>query len=300
MKLSTRSFCFVATAVCLLAAFASAQPARERVSFNSDWRFQKDDPVEAKGVLSYQNISDWVRSTGNDFVLTSNAVKSARPPGNLGENFVYTRTEFNDSTWRKLDLPHDWAIEGDFVQDLPGETGKRPFAGVGWYRKHFQVSPSDKGKRIYIDFDGAMAYPTIWLNGQFVGGWTYGYSSFRLDLTPYIKFGGENVIAVRLENLPESSRWYPGSGIYRNVWLVKTEPIHVAHWGTYITTPEVGAGAATVKVATTVQNDSASNANVTVRTRVYELSANRIRRTKPVVSGENSRQIGRASCRERV
>jgi beta-galactosidase len=206
----------------------------------------------------------------------------------LGDNVTYTRKDFNDSTWRKLDLPHDWAIEGDFIQDLPGETGKRPFAGVGWYRKHFKLSPQDKGKRVYIDFDGAMAYPTVWLNGQFVGGWTYGYSSFRLDLTPYIKFGGENVIAVRLENLPESSRWYPGSGIYRNVWLVKTAPVHVAHWGTYITTPEVGASAATINILTTIENDSNSNGNLAVRTRIYEVSPNGIRSKIPVAISESS------------
>ncbi len=160
-----------------------------------------------------------------------------------------------DAAWRKLDLPHDWAIEGDFIKDLPGETGKRPYAGIGWYRKHFAVSEADKNKQIYLDFDGAMAYPTVWLNGKFVGGWTYGYSSFRLDLTPYLEFGKENVLSVRLENLPESSRWYPGAGIYRNVWLVKTAKIHVAHWGNYVTTPEISKDSASVNIETTIENE---------------------------------------------
>ena len=264
---------FLATLfICFLSLVAAAQ--RERVSFNDGWRFQKDDPPGAEGALSYPNIKDWVRATGSEYVLTSNAFKGARPSGNIGETVAYTRADFNDSGWRALDLPHDWAIEGDFRQELSGETGKRPFEGAAWYRKHFQVSEKDKGKRIYIDFDGAMAYPAIWLNGQFVGGWAYGYASFRLDLTPYVKFGGENVLAVRLENLPESSRWYPGAGIYRNVWLEKTAPVHVAHWGTYVTTPEVSAASATVKIRTTVENDLDSNAVAFIRTQIYALGSN--------------------------
>src|SRR5215204_1029669 len=286
MNTFKKSFFFAAFVVCLLSFVVSAQ--RERVSFNENWRFQKDDPSGAEGVLAYPNIKDWVRSTGNEFVLTSNAVKSARPSGNLGENVAYTRADFNDSAWRALNLPHDWAIEGDFIKALSGETGKRPYAGVGWYRKHFQVSEKDKGKRFFIDFDGAMAYPTVWLDGQFVGGWTYGYASFRLDLTPYIKFGGENVLAVRLENLPESSRWYPGAGLYRNVWLVKTAPVHIANWGTYITTPEISAAAATVKIRTTIENDLSSNASVFVRTRVYEVGANGQRTGKALVMTEKA------------
>lgn len=249
----------------------SAQ-SRERISFNEDWRFQKDDPKGAEGVLAYEKIKDWVRSTGNDFVLTSKAVKSPRPSRNLGENVAYTQTNFDDSAWRKLNLPHDWAIEGDFQRELSGETGKRPYAGVGWYRKHFQVSTKDKGKQFYIDFDGAMAYPAVWLNGKFVGGWTYGYSSFRLDLTPYLEFGKANVLSVRLENLPESSRWYPGSGIYRNVWLTKTAPIHVGHWGTYISTPDVSAESATVNVKVDVLNKSASSGKVNIKTSIYRMN----------------------------
>jgi beta-galactosidase len=289
MNISKKSVFLAAVAISLLSFAAAAQTVRERLSFNENWQFQKDDPAGTEGVLAYPNIKDWVRATGNEFVLTSNAVKSTRPVGNLGENVAYTRADFDDSQWRALNLPHDWAIEGDFQRELPGETGKRPYAGVGWYRKHFQVSAQeDQGKQFYVDFDGAMAYPAVWLNGRFVGGWTYGYSSFRLDLTPYLKFGGENVLSVRLENLPESSRWYPGAGIYRNVWLVKTPKIHIAQWGTYITTPEVSAAAATVKIRTTVKNDSNSDAAVVVETKIYELGTNDQRIGRPVASAEKS------------
>jgi beta-galactosidase len=266
---------FLASFVLLI--FATNSDARQsnsnRVSFNENWLFQKDDPAGAEGILAYAKIKDWVTATGNEFILTPDAVKTVRPSGNLGEDVAYTKQNFNDSSWRRLNLPHDWAIEGDFQRELPGETGKRPYAGIGWYRKHFTVSPDDKGKQIFLDFDGAMAYPAVWLNGKFVGGWAYGYSSFRLDLTPYLEYGKENVLSVRLENLPDSSRWYPGAGIYRNVWLVKTPKIHVGHWGTYITTPAINQNSAEVNVKVTVDNDSAAAANIAVKTSIYKLAS---------------------------
>src|SRR4051812_26079570 len=239
----------------LLAAFFlfsnSAQSAllpRDRISLDSNWRFQKGDPTGIDGQLDYAKIKDWVVATGNEFVMNAGAAKPARPAGNLGANVPYAQTGFDDRGWRQLNLPHDWGIEGPFDQALPGETGKLPWAGVAWYRKHLNIAASDKGKQIYLDIDGAMAYATVWLNGKFVGGWPYGYASFELDLTPYVEFGGDNVIAIRVDNPPDSSRWYPGGGIYRNVWLVKTGPVHVGHWGTYVTTPEVTSSSATVQV----------------------------------------------------
>ena len=168
-------------------------------------------------------------------------------------------------------------------RSIPGETGKLPWWGVGWYRKHFTVSTKDKGHQFYLDVDGAMAYATVWLNGHFVGGWPYGYASFELDLTPYMEFGGENVIAIRLDNPPDSSRWYPGGGIYRNVWLVKTAPVHVSHWGTYVTTPDVSQSAATVNLKVFLDNNSTAAANVTVSTQIYEL-VNGQKTGKPISS----------------
>ena len=272
---------------CAFAAFAQTKNSpRERNSFNENWLFQKDDPAGAEGVLSYEKIKDWVKATGNEFV--SDGEKSARPAGNIGENVAYTQGNYDDAAWRKLNLPHDWAIEGDFQQELPGETGKRPWTGIGWYRKHFTAANNDKWKQIYLDFDGAMSHASVWLNGKFVGGWVYGYSSFRLDLTPYLEFGKENVLSVRLENPPESSRWYPGAGIYRNVWLVKTAPVHVAQWGNYITTPEISQNSATVNVKTKVQNDSDIAAQTSIKTSVYELGADDVKSKKAVAVSEKS------------
>lgn len=275
MKTSKILRLFAATLVLSLLAL-SAFAQRERAPFNDGWLFQRDDPKGAEGVLSYAKIKDW-------YLPSSNALSSkqyTRPAGNLGENVAYTTAAFDDRSWRKLDLPHDWAIEGDFQQALPGDIGKRPYAGIGWYRKHFQVSKTDVGRRFYIDFDGAMSYPAVWLNGQFVGGWGYGYSSFQLDLTPYIK-AGENVMSVRLDNPAESSRWYPGAGIYRNVWLSKTAQTHVSHWGTSVTTPEVSSTAATVEI-TTVAEDHTAKTPLSIGTVLYAIDANDNRISPPI------------------
>ena len=259
-------------------------PPRERVSLNADWRFQKGDPSGADGRLAYEKIKPWVTATGNEFVLSSGAQKPSRPSGNLGEDVSYTKKDFDDRSWRQLNLPHDWGIEGPFNQDYPGETGKLPWWGVGWYRKHFRVSSQEKARRFYLDVDGAMAYATVWLNGKFVGGWPYGYASFELDLTPYVEFGADNVIAIRLDNPPESSRWYPGGGIYRNVWLLKTGAIHVDHWGTYVTTPEISQQSATVKIDVTLLNSSAPSGVATVGVLIYALNQNGEKIGPPVAS----------------
>jgi beta-galactosidase len=255
----------------ILTSPAYAQ-TRERLSLNADWRFQKGDPAEAEGQLNYEKIKDRLTLTGSDFKKETQA-PTVSAKENPGGNISYAQSGFDDRGWRQLDLPHDWGIEGPFKQEYSGDTGKLPWWGVGWYRKHFNVAANEKGKRFFLDLDGAMAYAAVWLNGQFVGGWPYGYSSFRLELTPYLKYGAENVIAIRLDNPPESSRWYPGGGIYRNVWLVKTAAVHVGHWGTYITTPEVTRDSATVEIKLSVDNQTAAAANVIVKTQVYELGA---------------------------
>jgi beta-galactosidase len=204
---------------------------RERLLFNADWRFIKGDPAGVGDQLSYPVLKDWLKPSAQAFAKVTNALPSGARPG---EQVAYVRPEFNDHSWRALDLPHDWAVEGPFDQSLPGETAKLPYAGIAWYRKAFTLPASDAGRQIYLDVDGAMSFAAVWLNGHFVGGWPYGYSSWRVDLTPFANIGGTNVLAIRLDNPPLSSRWYPGAGIYRNVWLVKSAPIHIAHWGTKI------------------------------------------------------------------
>lgn len=161
--------------------------------------------------------------------------------------------KFDDSQWRKLDLPHDWGIEGPFRAELENETGKLPWPGIGWYRKTLTLQESDKGKTIYLDFDGAMSQAKVFVNGKFAGEWPYGYSSFRVDLTPNLKFGQENVIAVRLDNPVKSSRWYPGGGIYRHVWLVKANPVHLAYNGTFARFENVSPQSAEVVITSEIE-----------------------------------------------
>ena len=186
---------------------------------------------------------------------------------------------FNDSQWRPLALPHDWAIEGPFDSKLNPHTGALPIFGTGWYRKSFTVPESAKGRYFSIEFDGAMSNSKVWLNGQELGGRPYGYSSFSLDLTPHLKFGAqENVLVVRLTPEDWSSRWYPGAGIYRNVWLDITGPVHVGHWGTYITTPEVTDAQATVAVKTEVRNGGSGEARITLQTTVLDSAGKQVSR----------------------
>jgi beta-galactosidase len=179
--------------------------------------------------------------------------------------------EFDDSGWRALDVPHDWGVEGPFRDDLPNDTGKLPWKGIGWYRKHFTVPESDRGQRVFIDFDGAMAHAQVWLNGKEVGGWPYGYQPFRLELTPHVKFGSANVLAVRLDTAQWGSRWYPGAGLYRNVWLVKTGPVSIAHWGVTVTTPVVNEQEGKVDLTVTMDNSLDGPRNVSHRATVRRL-----------------------------
>lgn len=194
----------------------------------------------------------------------------------------------SDKEWRKLHLPHDWGIEGPFRPDLEGFTGKLPWRGIGWYRKHFTMSSSDKGMCFYLDFDGAMANAEVWLNGHKIGFQPYGYTSFRVDLTPYVKFDSDNVLAVRLNTEKWGSRWYPGAGIYRHVRLVKTNPVHVAHWGVFVTTPRIDAQSADAKVYVKVQNNLSTSADVRFSIDLYEADAQGKPRKKVASGGKPS------------
>jgi beta-galactosidase len=263
---------------------ASGQ-GRERLSFNSGWRFIKGDPDGMTNVLGYYARNQPKTDNGVKQALLASASEAGLTAGqeDLGKDVSYTQPGFDDKGWRLLDLPHDWGIEGPFDQKLPGNTGKLPCDGTGWYRKTFSMPASDAGRRVCLDIDGAMSYSMVWCNGKFVGGWPYGYSSFRLDLTDRIKPGTDNTLVVRLNNPLDSSRWYSGAGIYRNVWLVKTEPVHVAHWGTRVTTPEVSSERAKVSIRVTLENRSAAEAKVAVATEVYELDTKGHRGGMPVL-----------------
>jgi len=190
---------------------------------------------------------------------------------------------FDDSGWRVMNLPHDWSIEGEFSESHPASPGGGALpGGIGWYRKTFRVSKADKEKMTYISFDGVYRNSEVWINGNHLGKRPYGYSSFRYDLTPFLKYGEEdNVIAVKVDNSAQpNSRWYTGSGIYRNVWLTTTGKIAVDHWGTYVTTPVVNTEEALLMVTTQIRNSSGSRADVRLETVVYDADNRKVARAE--------------------
>ena len=191
----------------------------------------------------------------------------------LGDVPGAQETAFDDAAWRTLDLPHDWSIEGEFSEQNPaGVAGGALPGGVGWYRKTFTVPARDSGKVVFVEFDGVYRKSEVWINGQYLGKRPYGYSSFRYELTPNVRFGaGRNVIAVRVDNSQQpNSRWYSGSGIYRHVRLVTSDPMHVAQWGTYITTPVVSVDSSHVTIRTSLRNERQVEQPIVLSTVVYD------------------------------
>jgi beta-galactosidase len=179
--------------------------------------------------------------------------------------------DFNDSPWRTLNLPHDWSIEGEFKQDAPtkGNGGYLP-TGVGWYRKHFKIPSIRNAQNFWIEFDGVYMNSDVWINGHELGIHPYGYTSFYYDITRYLK-KGDNIIAVRVDNsVQPNSRWYSGSGIYRHVWLHTAGPVHIAQWGTYVTTPSSDSTTSTVVVRTSIENTLATPKNIVLRSTVKD------------------------------
>ena len=176
----------------------------------------------------------------------------------LGDVAGAQQAAFGDSGWRALDLPHDWSIEGQFKEQNPaGVAGGALPGGIGWYRKAFTLPAGDTGKVVFIEFDGVYRNSEVWINGKYLGKRPYGYSSFRYELTPHLRYGKQrNVIAVRVDNSQQpNSRWYSGSGIYRHVRLIKANPVHVDQWGTYVTTPAVSAESSQVTIRTSLRNE---------------------------------------------
>ncbi len=207
--MALNKFTLVFVLTLIISACHTDQNTRQRIDFDDDWKFYLGDEPKASSA------------------------------------------SFDDSAWRTLNLPHDWSIEGSFSKKNQTKTngGALP-AGIGWYRKSFTVGRDLAGKHIFIDFDGVYRNSEVWINSHYLGKRPFGYNSFRYELTPFLNLGDEpNVLAVRVDNsLQPNSRWYTGSGIYRNVWLVATSPVHVAHWGTFITTSDVSEKEATIKL----------------------------------------------------
>ena len=232
--------------LCLVAAGPAAAQPRQEYTLTSNWKFAKGDVPDA-----------------------------AKP-------------EFRDAAWQTVSVPHDWAIYGPFDgnNDLQkvkieqnneqkatlkaGRTGGLPFIGTGWYRRKLAVPGFGPGKRAVLLFDGAMSDAHVFVNGQEVGNWPYGYNSFSFDITSFLKAGGDNTLAVRLTNQPQASRWYPGAGLYRNVHLILTNDVHIPVWGTTLTTPEITAQAAQVKLRTQVETPTGARRTLRLVTEIRD------------------------------
>lgn len=258
---------------------------RERINLNADWRFQRtesnpdglayDDRPDLNLGEDVTLLKPWILPSANRFI-SDPADHHERPDGNPGGDVEFVQADFDDSDWEPVTLPHDWAIKGPFYTEedpiIGGGMGRLPVHGVGWYRRRVAVTPNDKGRKIYLDVDGAMSYAMVWLNGNLVGGWPYGYNSFRLDLTPHLEEGEDNQLAIRLDNPPDSARWYPGGGLYRSIWLTKVNSTHIGQFGTFVTSRDISEDFATVDMTLEIDN-GAEERVIRVTADVYELDS---------------------------
>jgi beta-galactosidase len=210
----------------------------------------------------------------------------------LGDVSHGETVELDDTKWRALNLPHDWSIEGEFSKSNPAtpEGGALP-GGIGWYRKTFTVPEITKGKLVYIDFDGVYQKSDVWINGHHLGFRPNGYISFQYNLTPYLNYGKQpNVIAVKVDNsVQPNSRWYSGSGIYRNVWLVTTGRLAIDHWGTYVTTPKVSSQSAAVHLDVKVRKYAGKISTYSIRSVIYNAAGKAVQQkiTANISSGDS-------------
>jgi beta-galactosidase len=215
--------------------------------------------------------------------FSSNAQHKSRVSFNNNWKFLLDSTRsyadpvVNDEHWRKLRLPHDWSIEGSFSKDHPAGTGGGALpGGIGWYRKTFKIPSAHLTKKVFIEFDGVYQNSEVFINGHSLGVRPNGYISFHYELTPYLK-AGDNVIAVKVDNLRQpNSRWYSGSGIYRNVWLTTLDPVHVLHWGTQVTTPEVSGSVAKVFLSHSLSDIAPGKRSYVLISSVFDPAGKRV------------------------
>ena len=253
-----KSILLLSISILLFAHIGNAQTARQKTLFNFDWLY-------LKGTARTDNFQ--------------NALKS------------HFQLYVDETNWVEVQLPHDPAIEGEFdAKNSNGSNGYRPF-GNGWYRKHFRIKESVKGKKVVIDFEGVYRDAQLWINGVYLSRHLNGYLGFQVDLSKYLNYGGENVIAVNYDNsTKKTSRWYTGEGIYRDVYLIITDKVHVPQYGTYITTPKVDTETSLVKIETNVVNESIDRKMTKLITEIVDGSGKKVKQSVsivPISSGEN-------------
>lgn len=290
---------------------AQSHNARTRIDINSDWKFRRwesnpdeiiyDHRPDLVNLTNVIVLKSWILPSGNEFI-SDPSKRHIRPAGSPpGGNITFVQNTFDDSTWETVNVPHDWAISGPFYTEpddvaiVGGGMGRLPVFGVGWYRRNLPISSDDRNKRIFLEVDGAMSYAMVWLNGHLVGGWPYPYNSFQLDLTPYVRFGEENLLAVRLDNPVESARWYPGGGIYRNMWITKVAKTSIGQWGVKIEARDVGDEDAMIDLVVSLENQGEdTTVGLTVSTEIYELDVKTEELGKMVVQSFGKTEVGQS------
>lgn len=209
----------------------------------------------------------------------------------LGNDSLAAFQNFSDSSWRILNLPHDWSIEGEFSENEAAtpDGGALP-TGIGWYRKSFQIENYSAEKKYYIDFDGVFCNSEVWINNHYLGKRPNGYISFRYDLSPYLKTdGSQNILAVKVDNSAQpASRFYTGSGIYRHVWLVSKNRIHIDQWGTFVTTPEFDSLSAKINLELKIRNETKFVKNLLIQTKILDPKGNTVIESKQECELNNS------------
>lgn len=254
-----------------LTAFGS----RVRENFDLGWEFHLGDLRIDRAVKAgkYGGITDWHRATDSEKALT------------IAYNDKEKAPRYDGSQWRPVTLPHDWCVEQPFVNDssvvidgAPAGLVSHGFlpVGIGFYRKEFDIPESDRGKRISIDFDGIFRNSTVWVNGHLMGRHESGYTPSHYDLTDVLRYGdeGRNAILVKVDARDFEGWWYEGAGIYRHVWLVKTDPLHIERYGTFVTTPEIAPDKAEVNIQTAVANEYEDPKHFTILSKITDAWGN--------------------------
>jgi beta-galactosidase len=281
---------FLLSQMLLFGSLLAQAAPRERISMDSGWRFRLGDPADVTtNVTWYPEISDLSKlssdgtGTGANTETYLESIRVNIFATHAGENVSFV-TNYNDSGWRQLDLPHDWAVELPFDSSADGNHGFKALGNasfttnnIGWYRRTFTLPSNYSGQALWLQFDGVYRNCLVWLNGHILGRNVGGYESFYFDVTPYANPGGTNVLVVRVDANRFEGWFYEGAGIYRHVWLTAENPVHVAQWGTYAVTASLVGSNATVTVLTEVTNQSGTaTVNGSVTSLVLDVNSNTV------------------------
>lgn len=281
---------------------SDSDSVRQRLRLHDGWRFWRSETTPDKIIYERRpdangddllELKPWIQPSGNSFIKNEEE-RHVRPSKQPEVNVTFASPEFDDNNWESVTVPHDWAIRLPFIRSsspIPPSMGQLPVHGVGWYRRIFIAESDFREKTHYLDVDGGMAYPMVWVNGHLVGGWPFGYNSFRLDISEWL-VKGRNSIAIRVENpTGQSSRWYPGAGLYRNVWLTTVGPTHVSQWGTFVTCRDVSEHKATVDVSAKVQTNEDIEKDISIVTEIFETDAKTHQRQRKSITKTSSQRF---------